>query len=940
MDSPQDAHEHPATAASTDVTASSTPISRRNNDEQYAKTPQALVAGASSSAGATNYKSYSADSRQGRDCGARERSPRLRSRSPSRARLHTEPHGHHSQQQRRASETQQRSSRSCDLAPHYTDERHSGGRPRSPDRAMQSLHQAPPCAPQRRKSNGGRQWPSKEDGGKGKKKTHRGSRGGKGRDSNKPAQQNVNEELDGDVREAASSRPNEAGPSTARASSSFDTRQPAHPPSHAPAPAQGPAITFVELPPDLLSSLRDGPSRKRKRDDADGPADGRSAKRRHWEDDYDGDTRAWLDELRNMAEDDLKRQGRLQLKSEAQDREIEHLRTLLVEQRWNNKVIQGLAVEEGQARWEFMEEEMRRLRNPPARDDSKRYDMYGGTDLSDASGTDDMYVRSEPDDDDDEVYGNGADIGYNEWKRRDDEQRRRDPSRPRAQSRGSAPRPRPQSRPTSPPRWERPRARAPSPPRRLPPSTSRPVSAKGTRDANGVRTNRPAPHPAPHPSPASVEFATSMDEVLTEGVTIDICTDVDAPDLNEADADHALAAAEQDQLMTHDNFIARSLDSILDMLPAANLRATMRQTLWDFTSGYQLPMPLGRYGHPHLKGWSWGEVDPRRIFKDSQSGARLTKDSDEFKRLAQEAVTLPFAGRSVTQRVVVGWAHCDGILPMPGWHAEPDIMHEARMNPSKVTTAVRRQNSVNRAKCLMYTDWDLADLECMLLIRMSRPENVARALRQTVQVGNEWKDRVWDALVYGWGKRKKAWGNDGEDSVFANFTPVQEYENGPQAYTGDSGAASVFTHLRRCGFGLTRLVGKKDCAHVEDTEMGAYMTRLRKHEERRQALMNELAAKHGCDAKDVNRNVKNLYLSANVEFERIPEGRAIVRTCTKLARAHRYYFGQDGVLRYIEKDVITGLEAMYSPAEVERMKADEEARKNWADKKQRWDKLY
>ncbi|EJD36132.1 hypothetical protein AURDEDRAFT_174808 [Auricularia subglabra TFB-10046 SS5] len=298
-----------------------------------------------------------------------------------------------------------------------------------------------------------------------------------------------------------------------------------------------------------------------------------------------------------------------------------------------------------------------------------------------------------------------------------------------------------------------------------------------------------------------------MDEVVMEGVTIDAIGDIDAPDIHDADVEHALAAAEQDQRALNDKLISRSLDTILETLPHANLRAAMRETLWDFTSGYRLPMPLGRYGHPHLKNWSWGDIDPRRVFKDTYSGPKLTKDSAEFKRLALEAMTLPFAGRSVTQRVVVGWAHRDGILPLPGWRTEPDVMYEARSNPRKVTTAVRRQNSVNREKCLMYTDWDLVDFECMLLIRMSRPPNVPRALRQTVQVGNEWKDMIWDALMYGWGKRRTAWGNEDEDSVFADFEPVHEYEKGPQAYSGDGSATDVFTHLRRCGFGLTRLVG-------------------------------------------------------------------------------------------------------------------------------------
>ncbi|EJD33554.1 hypothetical protein AURDEDRAFT_177368 [Auricularia subglabra TFB-10046 SS5] len=893
-----------ATAATNAV--DTTKASRTARDDRYQREDDVTM----------RHLSPGEDSRGSRTHARRTRS---RSRSPRRPSRYT------------ASE--QRSSRHYDRAPSVPDEDYSGGRRRTPERAMQSRRPDYASAPNGRKSNGGPLGPPKEHGGKGGKPTHRGSRGGKGR--NKVAPQEGSAAAAGSSKGTpAASQYGDAGPSNSHDNPSIAAHQSSSTSSHPPPPPDGPTLTFVDLPPDLLSSLREGPIRKRKRASVDHAARERSSKRPRWEDEFDSETRVWFDRIRCQATGVLKLNGSLQLEKESILRDNERLRSWLAEERWDNRVLRGVATDESGARWDFVTEEIRRLQGSP-RDDSKRIDMYGDTDLSDASNTDDMYVRSEVDEGDEYVHD--SNLGYGEWKRKDEGRQRGDASRSRPQPRADPPRSRPQPRATSPPRQGQ--SRAASPQRRPSPSTPRTVLAKGTRTTNDARTRRGAPQPPSAPAHTSIEHAASMDELVVEGFTIDV-TDADAPDIHDADAEHALAAAEQDQRATATNFIARSLDTILDTLPNANLRARMRETLWDFTSGYQLPMPLGRYGHPHLKNWAWGEIDPRRIFKDSHSGAKLAKDSEEFRRLAREAVSLPFAGRSVTQRVVVGWAHRDGILPLPGWRAEPDIMHEARTNPTKVTTAVRRQNCVNRDKCLMYTDWDLVDIECMLLIRMSRPENVARALRQTVQVGNEWKDKVWDALVYGWGKRKRAWGNDNEDSVYADFEPVQEYENGPQAYSGDGSAPSVFAHLRRCGFGLTRLVGVKDCTRLEDSALGAYMQRLRKHDERRQELVNELASKYECDAKDLDRNVKNAYLSANVEFERIPEGRAIVRTCTKLARAHRYLFGQDGVLRYLEKDVITGPESMYSPAEIVRQKADEEARKNRADKKERWDKMY
>ncbi|EJD33858.1 hypothetical protein AURDEDRAFT_177073, partial [Auricularia subglabra TFB-10046 SS5] len=392
----------------------------------------------------------------------------------------------------------------------------------------------------------------------------------------------------------------DASPSNARVNSNIAAHQSANPNSHPPAPIDGPTLNFATPPPDLLSTLRDGPPRKRKRHDEDDSAHARSFKRRRWEDEFDADVRGWLYQVRSLAENELKKHGSVQLEKEALLREVELLRTSVAELRWDVNVLRGLSDETGNAHWEFVEEELHCLRNPPARDDSKHLNMYGDTDLSNASNTDDMYVHSELDDDDEYVHD--PRIGYGEWKKRHEEPRDRDTSYTRTQPRANASRARPQSRPGSPPRWDQSRSRARSPQRHPTPSTSCGILPNGAQDPKVPRPTR-APPPL-HPAPAPVEYAASMDEVVMEGVTIDAIGDIDAPDIHDADVEHALAAAEQDQRALNDKLISRSLDTILETLPHANLRAAMRETLWDFTSGYRLPMPLGRYGHPHLKNWS------------------------------------------------------------------------------------------------------------------------------------------------------------------------------------------------------------------------------------------------------------------------------------------------------------------------------------------------
>ncbi|EJD41155.1 hypothetical protein AURDEDRAFT_169744 [Auricularia subglabra TFB-10046 SS5] len=303
-----------------------------------------------------------------------------------------------------------------------------------------------------------------------------------------------------------------------------------------------------------------------------------------------------------MVGDTLQQNGKLQLKYEEVVRRLEWTYGALAEERWGKRLIQGLEVDDGSARHKFLADEIHRLRHPPPPDDSKRLDMDGDTDVSDAYDSNDMNVRSELDEDDEYVFGNGERISYEEWNRRNDERMR-----------GAGPsRSRPKSRPATPPPWLDSPRRAPSPPQRprpltppprghvppaAPPAASRSKHQRDDRSYQGPAASAPAAAAIARKD-QRIEPASSMDEVEVVGTTIHANYDYDAPDLNDADADHALAAAEHDQRGVGSNAAnglkALSLDEVLASLPTAKPNVALREALWNFTDGFRTPMPLGR----------------------------------------------------------------------------------------------------------------------------------------------------------------------------------------------------------------------------------------------------------------------------------------------------------------------------------------------------------
>ncbi|EJD49709.1 hypothetical protein AURDEDRAFT_161266 [Auricularia subglabra TFB-10046 SS5] len=574
-------------------------------------------------------------------------------------------------------------------------------------------------------------------------------------------------------------------------------------------------------------------------------------KRRCLEDEYHSEEAAWLEDVQRQAIAVLQVAGEHQITEERLQRDIDALRRDLAEARWEATVRRGAETDTGlERRREFIEAEIEKLRCVPQDLASPRGAILETTCKEPFDGTV-LFTRTSQGE--------------------------------RVRTTQHAPPPRPQTPPASSDRVTSPHRRPqtlPLLPRRLE------QPALKQRDGASQRGSGRAPVPSKPATARKIIVqpvpATDMSELQIEGTVVDARDRPKGAVLQDGteSAEEALAAAAADAAATAEpEFIALSLDEVLAKVPEARRDAAMHEAVWTLTSGFHTPMPLGRYGHPFRKGWLWGEIDPRRVFKACQSAEKGVQESAEYRRLAQEAVTLPFALRSMTQRIVVGWAHHEGVLPMEGWREEPDILFECRSNPDKVSFAVRRRNTVNRSKRLLYTEWDVVDLDCNLLLRLAKPENAPRKDRRNAP---RWVTTVSEALGYGAQHR-------------GDFVDVEEYGNGPQVYTGDSSPASVFLHLRRCGFALSRMTSES--GRVEDSELGAYLARI----DRLDAQRSTLVAKLRGSGPKLGKKAEWPYLSAHMTLEPIPPDRPIARTSTSLLRDHRYYFGKDGVLRFTEK---------------------------------------
>lgn len=337
--------------------------------------------------------------------------------------------------------------------------------------------------------------------------------------------------------------------------------------------------------------------------------------------------------------------------------------------------------------------------------------------------------------------------------------------------------------------------------------------------------------------------------------------------------DAAVSEAERwDKLLKTSNLQPVALDRMFE-LTAVDYTRPMYELVWNVTKAYTLPMPLGKFGHPFREGWLWGSVDPRHLLKRPDIGKGVMQSDPEFKQLALEAATLPFAARSTTQRLFVSWALRDKVLPLPEHKGEPDVMFECRRNPQRVAAAVRRGTTSNPEKGILYTEFDAIDLEHSILFRMSRQKDDYYA---TVS---------WSALVLKALERP--------EKELLRFKDVTPYENGPRSFGGfeRDDADDVFEHLRKCGLSWERLVGPNaDFLH--------FARRTVKYDEQRKKLHAEYEGKvKRRDAAEGQQAMRD-WVDARMEYDAMLPKRPTVRFTIGLPdKAKVALLGPDKMLR-------------------------------------------
>lgn len=246
-------------------------------------------------------------------------------------------------------------------------------------------------------------------------------------------------------------------------------------------------------------------------------------------------------------------------------------------------------------------------------------------------------------------------------------------------------------------------------------------------------------------------------------------------------------------------FVLYTAEEIPKEVAQVNHREMTFEDTWYFTeAGLQLAIPLGKWGQPHFPGWEWGRIHPNEIFKTGDDG-RIDTKCELFKKLAGEVEQLDFASRSPTQRLVGSLALREGVLPQARAIPEPDVVHECRTNPFKVPFAVHRVTKVDSKKNAIYTDWDAIDLDTWIMHRLSRPKPKRLEDERESNFEAGWIEAVLRTLEQAHEMHAQ--------TPFPHHHPV--YPRGPQPYQGPFGPGyeeRIWTHLRRCGIPLTRLL--------------------------------------------------------------------------------------------------------------------------------------
>lgn len=313
--------------------------------------------------------------------------------------------------------------------------------------------------------------------------------------------------------------------------------------------------------------------------------------------------------------------------------------------------------------------------------------------------------------------------------------------------------------------------------------------------------------------------------------------------------------------------------------------ASCHAFVWDMTDGYTLPLPLGKRGHPFRKGWMWEDFDTKRLFETREEGARLSDAVPQFAQLAREARTLPFGTRSMTQRLVVSWALRDKLAGPAGWEVEPDIMFECRSNPLRVSSAVRCQSAYNPQKQILYTEWDIIDLDNLVMMRMSQPTKEAMSAMRELDENASWPEMLVKAIDFGTRNGYL-------------FTNVKESANGPQRYKGTSNLIDIFCHLLKCGLSRRRMIAPKtETAKNGDGEFKAFVDRLNEHERDRKKLTEDYLAELEKLGRARNQVEERVWVDCRLRHYAIEAGRPLMRTKITLPEGAKVFFGADGYVR-------------------------------------------
>ncbi|EJD34128.1 hypothetical protein AURDEDRAFT_176822 [Auricularia subglabra TFB-10046 SS5] len=294
------------------------------------------------------------------------------------------------------------------------------------------------------------------------------------------------------------------------------------------------------------------------------------------------------------------------------------------------------------------------------------------------------------------------------------------------------------------------------------------------------------------------------------------------------------------------------------------LRRPTAHFIWTVEQ-YNTPVPLGRYGQPHLEESSWEDFNPMRLWKEVGDG-RVNRGDALWVRLAHDGSRLPFEFRSNAQRIVVSEAHrlkAPGssrfVLPLDGEVAEVDVWHQCVNNALYMPMAIRRQYSFDEKKRLLFREWDAGDLGIYLTMRACGPDMERRR-------GRERKTEEAHPTKYGTGswtelfRRAVLSGEKEESGVEVEYSK-------PRRYNGPDEPSEAFKHLRSCGFAAERMEVGGD--------VWEYARRLEVVDGEFLALRGQLVEQaSGMDTKDIVAVAK---CQMELRGDRLPAGRPVIR---------------------------------------------------------------